>query len=230
MSFLLFFISFVFSFIFYIFYCISEKKDIFLNEKMNSFSIISLSWDLLIESFLFFLIWLILLYSFSSFKEKTETHITNHKIGFFYFLYYLVLIFFVIIFFKDLHFHIILMIVLFIISDVTFWLISNFSFLSKYKITLKYFSLILNYIVSIIWIIYIFQNWLFLWVSLIVLIILIHNIFFNFFIHKNYTNYISLFFWIIISFSLIYQIYLIWYNIFNEINIYYEKFKIFFNK
>ena len=66
MNLLLFFVSSIFSFIFYFFYTRSLWKDVFLNDTFVQSNINSLTGNLFIESFLFLVIWVVLYLSFSS--------------------------------------------------------------------------------------------------------------------------------------------------------------------
>lgn len=87
-------ISFWYSFIFYLFYIISQKKDIYFNGIENSLNIINLSlkdslilssqdnliiqsffWNLIFEVIIFFIIWIVLFFSFSSYEEKEKKQI-----------------------------------------------------------------------------------------------------------------------------------------------------------
>lgn len=62
------------------------------------------------------------------------------------------------------------------------------------KITLRYIGIIFTYIGIILWIIY-----QFFWFSFILFCSLLLQVGYNFFIHKKYTNYISLVLWIFVS-------------------------------
>lgn len=91
MRYLFFFISFLYSFIFYLFYIFSQKKDIFLNSVESSYKIINLSffdsiifsnsdtiiiqsifWNLIYEIIIFFIIGIFLFFYFSVFNDKEK--------------------------------------------------------------------------------------------------------------------------------------------------------------
>jgi len=210
MKFLLFFISIVFSIIFYIFYNLSIWKDIFWNEISNSVELASISNNLLIESFIFFIIWIIFLYKFSNFRKKSEvkiindSKILNYKYEILYFLFYSIFIY--ILYFLNFSVDSILLlsIILFILSDLLFNHISNSKIFIKNKINIRIIWLILNYFSSLISVFYILNNEKYI----ISVLILLYNIVFNILIHKKYTNYISLLFSILSIGFLFYILYL----------------------
>lgn len=102
MWYLFLFISFLYSFLFYAFYTFSNGKDIFLNPVITHYKVTSLSifdpiifsdfsnvmiqsffWNLLYESILFFIIWLVLFFYFNPFDKNLwqnidENHHENH--------------------------------------------------------------------------------------------------------------------------------------------------------
>ena len=203
MKFLLFFISLVYSIIFYTFYNLSKWKDVFWNRINNFVELQSISWNLLIESFIFLLIGIIFLYFFSSLKSKWQKKIENYKIEILYFLFYSISIFYIYFFNNWLDDFSILIIILFILSDLIFNHLSNIKYLYKNKVFLKYLWLILNYIVSTLSIYYIYDNWIYF----IPFFILIFSILFNFLVHKRFTNYISLFISILIILFLFYSLF-----------------------
>jgi len=210
MKFLLFFISLVFSIIFYIFYNLSIWKDIFWNEISNSVKLVSISNNLLIESFIFFFIWIVFLYKFSDFRKKTEekiindSKILNYKYEILYFIFYSIFIY--ILYFLNFSVDSILLlsIILFVTSDLLFNHISNSKIFIKNKINIRIIWLILNYFSSLISVFYILNNENYL----ISVLILLYNIVFNILIHKKYTNYISLLFSILSIGFLFYILYL----------------------
>jgi len=210
MKFLLFFISLVFSIIFYIFYNLSIWKDIFWNEISNSVKLVSISNNLLIESFIFFIIWIVFLYKFSDFRKKSEvkiindSKILNYKYEILYFIFYSVFIY--ILYFLNFSVDSILLlsIILFILSDLLFNHISNSKIFIKNKINIRIIWLILNYFSSLISVFYILNNEKYI----ISVLILLYNIVFNILIHKKYTNYISLLFSILSIGFLFYILYL----------------------
>lgn len=217
MKFLLFFISLVFSIIFYIFYNLSLWKDIFWDTISNSVNILSISNNLLIESFIFLFIWILFLYKFSHFRKNTEiksineTKILDYKYDILYFIFYIILYFiFYIIFIYSLYFLnfivnniILISIILFISSDILFNHISNYNIFIKNKVNIRIIWLILNYFSSILSVFYILNNENYL----ISILILLFNIVFNLLVHKKYTNYISLFISILLIVFLFYILY-----------------------
>lgn len=139
MSFLLFFISILFSSIFYFFYVLSKKEIVFsaLDFPVNQF--VSLSWNLLIESWFFFIIWIIFLIIFTSFLNKKKDVLYNPYVFNFFknnfnkILYYVGFILFyssLYIILKDLSFK---------FSYIIF--IINILILSSFYITKKFFIL-----------------------------------------------------------------------------------------
>lgn len=207
MKFLLFFVSIIFSIIFYIFQSLSKGKDIFWNKISNTYELASFSWNLLIESFVFVLIAIIFLYFFSNLKENGTKKLQSYKTEIFYFAFYTILVFYIYFFSKNINTSQIIIIILFIIWDSTFNHISNIHALIKQKSNLRYFWLIINYVVTGLTIFYIYSKW----AAFIPLIIIIFNIFFNFLIHKKYTNYVSLFISIL---SALFLIFYLWFSLF----------------
>lgn len=200
MKFLLFFVSLIFSFIFYIFYSLSKWRDIFFNTISNSYDLASFSWNLLIESFSFALLSIFFLYLFSNLKEKWTYKIKTHKIDILYFLFYVILIYYLYFLNKNLDNYLYIIIFLFVLSDITFNHISNISRIKKQKIKLKYFWLIINYLASALILYYIYSNG----ISFLTSFLIIFSIFFNALVHKKYSNYVSLLISIITAIFLIY--------------------------
>jgi hypothetical protein len=206
MKFLLFFISLVFSFIFYIFHNLTIWQDIFWNSISNSANLVSLSWNLLIESFIFLIIWLFFLYNFSNSNlntNKWENKLLNYKYEILYFIFYFIFFYFLYFYNFGGNYLLVISIIIFIISDILFNHISNIKKFNKNKINIRILWLILNYFSSIISIYYILyeQNYV------LSILILLYNIVFNLLVHKNYTNYISLFISIWIIGFLFYMLY-----------------------
>jgi|SaaInlV_120m_DNA_4_1040238.scaffolds.fasta_scaffold02283_5 hypothetical protein len=205
MKFLLFFVSLIFSLIFYIFHNLSIWKDFFWKkiEIDPNLNLVSFSSNILIESFVFLLIWVIFLYFFSNLKNKWSAKLEWHKIEIFYFLFYIVFLFYIYFYNNSFDYSLLIIVILFLISDILFNHISNILSLSKYKKNLRYFWLVLNYICSVFSVYYIFStdnN------HFIAVLILIYSISFNVLLHKKYTNYISLFLSILIILFLIYNL------------------------
>jgi len=210
MKFLLFFVSTLFSLIFYTFYNLTLWKNLLWKEIQNKVSLDSFSWNLLIESFLFFFIWIIFIYAFSGFNSKKQTKIITNKLEILYFIYYSIFIFYIFFLNSWLNFFSISLILLLIISDILFNHLSNFHRFINFKIIFRYVWLIINYIITFISIYYIYKNWL----SFIPFYILFYNIIFNFIVHKKFTNYISLFVSIIACLFLIISFCFFIYDIF----------------
>jgi len=127
-----------------------------------------------------------------------------------YLLYYFLLITpFYLSFFKP-DFIIFTFIIIFIFWDLIFNYISNLNYFKFEKVKLRYFWLILNYLVFISSLVYIFI----VEFSYYIILIIIYSIFFNYFIHKKYSNYISLFLSILWFLLLIYFLFLKIYKIY----------------
>lgn len=203
MKFILFFVSFVFSIIFYIFYGLSKWRDIFWDRISNSINLESFSSNLLIESFIFLLIGIIFLYIFSEFKKKGQSKLVEYKTEILYFLFYIVFIFYIYFFNKGIDYFLLIIIITFVISDIFFNHLSNISSLFNYKTNIRHLWLILNYISSWFSVYYIFYNNIYF----IPLVILIFNIILNLLIHKKYNNYISLLISILIIIFLFYSLF-----------------------
>jgi hypothetical protein len=203
MKFLLFFVSFIFSIIFYTFHWLSKWKDIFWENISNTFPLLSFSWNLLIESFIFIFIGIIFLYLFSDFKNKGSIKLESYKTEIIYFLFYIFFIFYIYFLNSTININLIIIIISFILSDILFNHLSNISSLIKYKSKFRYLWLIINYIATWLSVFYIYKNW----VNFIPLAILIFNITFNILVHKKYTNYISLLISILIILFLLYSLF-----------------------
>jgi len=203
MKFLLFFISLVFSIIFYIFNNLSYWRDIFWKKISNSVNLESFSNNLLIESFIFIFIWIVFLYIFSWTKNKWESRILNYKYEILYFIFYIIFVTNLYFLNFQIDYIILLAIIFFILSDVLFNHLSNIKAFSNNKSNIRYTWLFLNYFSIGVSFYYIFQYWLTVELALI----LVFNIFFNYLIHKKYINYISLFISILIILFLFYSLY-----------------------
>lgn len=191
MRFTLFIISVLFSYIFYEFYIFSSWKNIFSEKLLNPTQLETLTWNLLLETFLFLIFWVLFVIYFSPLKKEK---INNNKT--FYILFYLIFLF--LFFFKIYYLDnfIIFAILFFLFWDLSFNFLSKLEFFTEQKKNLRYFWLVLNYISSLVSIFYILN----IRFSIFLFLILIFSMFFNFFIHKKYTNYVSLFLsiWILI--------------------------------
>lgn len=84
---------------------------------------------------------------------------------------------------------------------IWFEILPKVHFLHKDKIILRYIGIIMSYLGIIFWIIYLSFSF-----SIIILAILLLQIFYHFYIHKKYTNYISLFLWVFLFYYVIYYI------------------------
>jgi hypothetical protein len=204
MKFLLFFVSSIFSFIFYIFYCLSIWKDIFLNTIFNSINLESFSWNLLIESVLFFIIWVIFIIIFSEKKGIVKINpIKINKNIILHTIFYYILGLYLYLNTNLINLLLIINIILLLLSDLLFNYFSNLNSLNKSKNSIRILWLILNYISSFISVYYILNNDTYL----VSILILIFNIIFNINVHKKYTNYISLLFSILSIGFLFYILY-----------------------
>ena len=207
MRLLFFFVSFIFSFIFYSFYLLTKWKNFLGEQAFYNLKIESLSSNLLIESIFFLVIWFIFIVYFTSYKENKIQNFYNKIL---YLLYYFLLITpFYLSFFKP-DFIIFTFIIIFIFWDLIFNYISNLNYFKFEKVKLRYFWLILNYLVFISSLVYIFI----VEFSYYIILIIIYSIFFNYFIHKKYSNYISLFLSILWFLLLIYFLFLKIYKIY----------------
>lgn len=208
MKFLLFFVSIIFSTIFYTFHSLTKWKNFFWEKISNSYNFVSLSGNLLIESFVFVLLAILFLFIFSNLKEKWSNKLNTYKNEVLYFIFYIILVFYIYFFSKNINLSIVIILILFIIWDMIFNHISNIPSLINKKIKLRYAWLIINYVVSILSMFYIYKNNLSI-LSFVPTLILIFNIYFNILIHKKYINYISLFFSIFTILFLLYNLFFV---------------------
>jgi hypothetical protein len=185
MRFLLFFISLIFSLIFYVFYLLSRQENIFWEKILSVGNIVWISWNLFIESVVFIIIWIIFIILFSPLSQDKK--VVNKEI-FYNILFYIFLLI-------PLYFQIfsitkavIVLIIIFIFWDICFRFLSNVSVFTKEKIKLRYFWLALNYLTIISSLFYIFL----VDFSYYLLLISIFSAIFNFQVHKKYWNYISI--------------------------------------
>jgi len=154
MRLLLFFISWIFSLIFYIFHSLSYWMNIFWDKISNRIFIESLSWNLIVESFLFLLIGMFFSFYFSPLNWEKSLIVNKKRI--LYFIYFLFL-FTYIYFIESLsNSYILIIFILFLFWDFCFNTFSNLNTFHKQKINLRIFWLILNYLTIIFWITYIF--------------------------------------------------------------------------
>ncbi len=218
MKFLLFFVSIFFSFVFYVFYSLWEWRTVLWEqititqewtwtweviEVVQTIDFDTISWNLLIESFIFIFIGIIFLYIFSDIKynkSNKPSKIGAYKIEILYLLFYIIGVFYIFFFNKEYSLLFISSFLIFFISDILFNHVSNIKKIETKKLIIRYVSLILNYISSII---IIFAT-IISWIYFIAIWIIIFNIFFNIYIHKNYNNIISLLISIVLIWFLIY--------------------------
>ncbi len=201
MRLLLFFVSFIFSFIFYNFYLLTNWVNIFWDNTFYNLKVQSIFWNLLVESVFFIMIWIIFVLAFTTYDEKNKG-LDYKKI--LYIIFYIFLLFPFYFKFFDVNSTVFIFVTMFIFWDISFKYISNIKQFQNQKINLRYFGLILNYLVFISANTYIYLvNF-----SYFLFLIVLYSIIFNFFIHKNYTNYISLFLSIISFLFLIYYLFL----------------------
>lgn len=195
MRLLLFFVSLLFSSIFYSFYKLLNWQTILWNQSytwefsslFNYFWIDSSFWIIFFS--IFFLtvgIFLVLYFSPLDINKNNKRIIKKSKIS--YIIFYIILLTPLYFWFFNYDFLILILAFLFIIWDFCFFYLANLPFFKKYELNLKYFGLISNYMVGLVSIfyIYIIEYSYYLW------LIILFSIIFNFYVHKNFTNYISL--------------------------------------
>lgn len=200
MRLLLFLLSLIFSFIFYSFYLLSVWKSFFWNDINYKYFFDSIFWNLLIESITFLFFWIIFLFSFTSYKSNNWKN--NTKI--ILILYYLFLLIPIYFNFFEFNFTIFSILSFFIFWDIAFKFLSNLDLFKEQKLNLRYFWLVLNYIAFISSFIYLFI----IDFSYYIFLIISYSILFNYQIHKNYTNYISLLLSILGSIFFVYFLFL----------------------
>jgi hypothetical protein len=145
-------------------------------------------------TFLFFI------YIFSDFKYKKNKNINTIIHIVFYSCFILLCIIF-----KSYNYTLLIVFLIFFLSDFSFNYISITKKYINNKIKIRQVALILNFLSSIIIISLYFLN-LF---NIIYILILFFNIIFNFIINKKYNNIVSLFFSIV---TLIFTIYILYTN------------------
>jgi len=219
MRFLLLFVSFLFSFILYVFYTLSESKGIFWWNIENGAHLQTLlPFSLLYTSIFFFILWGILFFYLSDFKKKETRPPVNIKELFlaiknnfkniiaWIWCILLQIIFLYVFTHVNLEPHFIALIYL-LISVASYFLIPKMRFFIHKKFlkkASKYMWVISVYISILFWIFYYFQNeW-----NLPMYILFSYFIAFNFYIHFRFKNYISLFFGIISLLFFAYKIYI----------------------
>jgi len=208
MRLLLFFISILFSFIFYVFYLYSIWKNIFLDKLDVFYNIDVFSTNLIYEAIVFFVIWILFFVYLTDFKKEKELIKNKHKINFLinkevfklnfltttlllisvlsfigisYILKYFITSIYLVLFYLWFIYHIIF-----------FFFLTKVKIFIFYKKILKIISLLFLYISSISWAYFLFNNDL----NYLILWTIVYSISFNLRIHFKYSNIISLFFWI----------------------------------
>ena len=189
MRLLLFFISCLFSAIFYFFYNLKLGKSIFWMY-FTRFKIESLSPNLLYESAFFLVLWIIFFIYFSP-KVKIDPIFQKIKqnVKIFYIWFYIIFFWLLIsgkIFYDT---FILFGIIFFLFSDLSFNFISNAKYFRVQKENIRYFWLFLNFCSSFISLYYIFNFWF----STLLFLVLLFNITFNYLLYKKYWNYASAF-------------------------------------
>ncbi len=210
MRLLLFFVSALFSFIFYSFYNLTQWKSIFLQENysLEVKNLLTLLWIesslwLLFFSICFLVIWIFFVVYFTPIETNTKK-IKIDKTKLYYSFFYVFLLTPVYFWIFNNSKIVLFFVLIFIIWDFCFNHLPKISFFKKYKLNLKYYWLFINYIIVICSIFHIFI----LDFSYFLFLILIYSIIFNYNIHKKYINYVSLFFSIIITFFIFFYLFL----------------------
>jgi len=184
-------ISLVYSFVFYIFYILS-----------NWINILSFSSNLLYESIIFFIIGI---FFYLKFTTKIAFKI-KRKINKDIFLYSLFLIIILIIISSFLYLYVTNIFLLLNLLGLILNLIFFFflvKYYKKYSILLKKTGVIFLYISTVSWLYYLY-NYDF---NNIIILTILYSIIFNLLIHIKYSNYISFIFWLLTFISLIYLFY-----------------------
>ena len=201
MRFLLFFVSGLFSFIFYVFYLLSSGKNIFWEEVMKIWEKTSLSWNLLIESILFLLIWITFVLFFSPLWDDKKTINKEILYSTIFYLFLLIPVYFWLFVVNKIIF---VLLIIFIFWDICFRILSNIPSFSIQKTNLRYFWLALNYLSTLSSLFYL----LIVDFSYYLLLVCLFSTVFNYQIHKKYSNYISLSASILIILVLIFHLFL----------------------
>lgn len=200
MRLLLFFIWALYSIIFYLFHLLSIGEEIiFIWQKNIEFS--SISWNFLLESILFLVIWILFVIFFTPLKKGSK-NISQISLG--RFLFYIALFIPLILWSFFINKKIIILLISFVFSDILFSFISNFKDFAKNKIKIRTIWLILNYILTL----FLILNIYYFNFSYYIFLMLFYSLFFNFYIYKEYKNYMSLFIFIIILFFIFFNLFL----------------------
>ena len=200
MRFLLVLISFIFSFIFYLF-------DI----KIVWESIFFAHWTI---SLIFFIVLILFFIYFSDFKKNKEKTQINFKELLKLLCDNIITLVFLLIFPLWLHYifnilwlnYYFMSLIYFILSISFYFLLINIKYLKNkkdFRITVKYLSLIFVYLSTVFWILYTIKNE----ENYLIYFILFCSICFNLFIHFKFKNFISLFFSISTIIFFLYQLF-----------------------
>ncbi len=187
MRLLFFLVSLIFAFIFYSFHNLSSGKDIYGNIFTGIKAFQPLTGNLLYETGFFIVLAFVFLVVFNTVWEK-KTKYENIFLRNYYFIFWA---FFACVFvfpflYKD-NF-IFLAIIFFVFWECCFNIIAKFEFFREQKLGIKYFWLLLNYLAVFVSLYYS----TFISYSVILFSILLYSCIFNYFLHKKYINYISL--------------------------------------
>ena len=208
MRLLLFLISLFFSLIFYSFSLLFKGKSLLWNEiKIPSITFNSISWNFLAESMIFLSIWIIFVLIFTPLSKDYKWY---DKKTLYSSLLYLILFIPIFFWFFDFNKLILSIIIIFSFWDISFNIISNLKWLKDQKLKIRYMGLVLNYLTVILSIIYLNYSWN----SFYILVILFYSMVFNLDLYKNYKNYISFLFSLILFVYLSYKFFLIIYDIY----------------
>lgn len=202
MRLLLFLVSAFFSFIFYEFYLLSNWKDFFWTFEWKLLEINSISWNCLIESIVFLLLWVFFIVAFTPLDKNQkgiDKEILYHSL---FYVFLLVPIYFWLFNFWKL---VLSIVIIFVFWDISFNIISNIKNLKEQKLKIRYFWLGLNYFSLFASFLYLFS----FWNSYYLVLICLYSIVFNYYIYKKYSNYISLWVLILSSFLLFIHFFLI---------------------
>lgn len=208
MRFLLLFVSWIFWIVFYLFYSLSQGKNIFWETIYNSFNFQPFIFSLFVTSIIFFLIWSILFIAFSDFRDdysrlrEQKKDFTNWSaiilsIIFLYWCYYWLNYF---------KFDILSKIYITFFSFILLFLFSYLLWKNWYKTSWLFIKLI-SVLVLYLWNFYALYFSINYWYDPKISIILAIYIAFNFGLHFKYENLISFLFAIITSISLLYRLY-----------------------
>jgi hypothetical protein len=196
MRLLLFLVSCIFSLVFYGFYLLSNWDKIFW-ENLKIWEISWISGNLLIESIVFLALWIVFIIFFSPLNKDSKNIDKKMVYNILFYIFLLFPLYFGI--FWKIDKIIITLIILFVFWDISFRILSNIPDFEWQKTKLRYFWLTLNYLISISALCYLFL----LDFSYYLFLICIFSAIFNFQIHKNYWNYISLTISVIIAILLL---------------------------